>query len=82
MLPGGRTFTAVDAPVKHLIMTAYEVTDAQLLGGPDWIDSTGFDINRADRDVFIPRANAHDAPDAAFRPIPTEAPPRVENPAG
>lgn len=45
VMPGGRTFIAVDAPVRRLIATAYDVEDTQVLGGPDWINSMGFDID-------------------------------------
>jgi uncharacterized protein (TIGR03435 family) len=43
--PGAQRFTAVDAPLRRLIMMAYDITDRQILGGPDWIDSKGFDLD-------------------------------------
>lgn len=42
--PGGQRFTAIDAPLKNLIMLAYDLTDLQISGGPAWTTSDGFDI--------------------------------------
>jgi uncharacterized protein (TIGR03435 family) len=44
MQPGGR-FTAVNVPVRMLIRNAYQLQDAQLIGGPTWITTEKFDIN-------------------------------------
>jgi uncharacterized protein (TIGR03435 family) len=41
--PGGR-FTAKNIPLRMLIRTAYRLQNDQILGGPDWVGSTGFDI--------------------------------------
>jgi len=41
--PGGR-FTAVNAPLRFLIMYAYQLQGHQLVGAPDWITSERFDI--------------------------------------
>jgi len=43
MQPGGR-FTATNVPLRMLIRNAYQLQDAQLVGGPDWIASDRFDI--------------------------------------
>jgi uncharacterized protein (TIGR03435 family) len=42
--PGGR-LVAVNAPVKMLIQNAYQLRPYQVLGGPGWIDSDGYDID-------------------------------------
>jgi uncharacterized protein (TIGR03435 family) len=43
LLPGGRA-VVTNAPLRRVILTAYELFPQQLLGGPDWIDSDRFDI--------------------------------------
>jgi uncharacterized protein (TIGR03435 family) len=43
MAPGGR-FTAVNVPLRQLILIAYQVQPFQIEGGPDWLDSDRFDI--------------------------------------
>jgi uncharacterized protein (TIGR03435 family) len=40
---GGR-LTIVNLPLREIIRAAYQVADYQLLGGPDWIRSTRFDV--------------------------------------
>jgi uncharacterized protein (TIGR03435 family) len=35
----------VGIPVRRLIMQAYEIHDSQIVGGPDWLGSEGYDIN-------------------------------------
>src|SRR5262245_11808384 len=42
-LPGGR-FRAVNATVQSLIRIAYQLQDFQISGGPDWMNSTTFDV--------------------------------------
>ncbi len=41
--PGGR-LTALNAPLMMLIQNAYEVQASQVVGGPAWINSEGYDI--------------------------------------
>jgi uncharacterized protein (TIGR03435 family) len=41
--PGGR-FVAVNVPVRHVIRTAFQLQNDQIVGGPDWIDTDRFDI--------------------------------------
>jgi bla regulator protein blaR1 len=41
--PGGR-FTATNMPLRQLILFAYQVQPAQLIGGPNWLASERFDI--------------------------------------
>jgi uncharacterized protein (TIGR03435 family) len=41
--PGGR-YVATNATVRTLIKSAYVLHDTQLLGGPKWVDTEGFDI--------------------------------------
>ena len=41
-LPDG--FSAANANVRQLIANAYDVKDDQVSGGPDWVGSTGYDI--------------------------------------
>jgi uncharacterized protein (TIGR03435 family) len=42
--PGAR-LTASNATVKMLIMLAYQVMPGQISGGPNWLESDGFDID-------------------------------------
>ena len=42
-LPGAR-LTATGMTLKYLIEYAYSITDRQLLGGPDWLDTARFDV--------------------------------------
>jgi uncharacterized protein (TIGR03435 family) len=41
--PGGR-FNTINAPLKQLIVFAYELQDHQLVGAPDWITKARYDI--------------------------------------
>jgi uncharacterized protein (TIGR03435 family) len=41
--PGGR-FNAVNAPLRFLILYAYQIQGYQLIGAPDWIATERFDI--------------------------------------
>jgi uncharacterized protein (TIGR03435 family) len=43
--PGGERFTATNTTLKLLIMTAYGVTDRQVSGGPNWVNSEYYDID-------------------------------------
>jgi uncharacterized protein (TIGR03435 family) len=43
MQPGG-LFTASNVPLRMLIRNAYQLQEAQLIGGPDWIASARFDV--------------------------------------
>jgi hypothetical protein len=42
-LPGGR-LTTTNAPLMMLIQNAYSVQASQVVGGPSWINSDGYDI--------------------------------------
>jgi bla regulator protein blaR1 len=37
--------TMVGMPVRQLIAQAYEIHDSQIIGGPDWLGSQGYDVN-------------------------------------
>ena len=41
--PGGR-FNTFNIPVRQLILFAYQIQGYQLVGGPDWISNTRYDI--------------------------------------
>jgi uncharacterized protein (TIGR03435 family) len=41
----GDRYTVTNATLRVLILNAYEILDAQLVGGPRWIESDRFDIN-------------------------------------
>jgi uncharacterized protein (TIGR03435 family) len=43
--PGGQGFEATKASLKHIIIMAYNITERQISGGPDWLESDTFDIN-------------------------------------
>jgi uncharacterized protein (TIGR03435 family) len=55
-LIGGR-FTVGNVTLKTLIVSAFRVTDFQILGGPGWMDSDRFDVNaKAGRNVSLNEA--------------------------
>ena len=37
-------FTGINLPLRRLIRQAYDIHDSQIVGGPDWLNSEGFDI--------------------------------------
>src|SRR5687768_4382124 len=52
--PGGR-FDTTNVRLRDLVMFAYQVRPFQVEGGPDWVDSVGFDIvAKAETDVAPP----------------------------
>src|SRR5215475_10803605 len=54
--PGGR-FISTNATVRLLIQNAYQLRGFQVLGGPNWIDSDGYDIDaRPTPEVEITKA--------------------------
>jgi uncharacterized protein (TIGR03435 family) len=44
-MPGGDRFTATNVSVRQLVLFAYDLQDARLIGGPDWIRSERFDVD-------------------------------------
>lgn len=38
-------YTVTNATLRVLILNAYEILDAQLVGGPRWVDTDRFDVN-------------------------------------
>src|ERR1022692_658125 len=50
--PGGQTFGGNCVTLRLLIKYSYKITDAQLAGGPDWLDYERYDFQaKADRPV-------------------------------
>jgi bla regulator protein BlaR1 len=43
--PGGQRFEATNASLKHIIIMAYNITERQISGGPNWLESDTFDID-------------------------------------
>jgi uncharacterized protein (TIGR03435 family) len=43
-LPGGQTYVARFVPLKLMIELMYKITDSQIVGGPDWINTDRFDV--------------------------------------
>ena len=41
----GETFTVANFSLMRLMQVAYSVTEAQIIGGPEWVRSDRFDIN-------------------------------------
>ena len=53
----GGFFFATNYPVKALITNAYRVSDFQVQGGPDWMNTEKFDIEaRAEAGAVAPPA--------------------------
>ncbi|HEX3747973.1 MAG TPA: TIGR03435 family protein [Bryobacteraceae bacterium] len=49
-LPGNQTYEAIGAPLRTIMTVAYTVTDRQISGGPEWINSDRWNIEaKADR---------------------------------
>jgi uncharacterized protein (TIGR03435 family) len=51
--PAGGRFTATNARLKMLIGLAYKVQNFEILGGPGWIDSDGYDVTAKAADSNI-----------------------------
>ncbi|SRR5579871_658763 len=43
-LPGGQTYVARFVPLKLMMKLMYKISDAQIVGGPDWINTDRFDV--------------------------------------
>jgi len=43
-LPGGQTYIACNIPLRVMIALMYHVTDSQISGGPDWINTERYDV--------------------------------------
>jgi uncharacterized protein (TIGR03435 family) len=43
-LPGGQTYVAGGIPVRVMIKGMYGITDSQIVGGPNWIDTELWDV--------------------------------------
>jgi uncharacterized protein (TIGR03435 family) len=43
-LPGNQTYEAIGAPLRMIMTVAYTVTDRQISGGPDWINTDRWNI--------------------------------------
>jgi uncharacterized protein (TIGR03435 family) len=44
ILPGGR-YSATNVPLRMMIRSAYGLQDYQLVGGPAWLGTDGYDVN-------------------------------------
>jgi uncharacterized protein (TIGR03435 family) len=44
VLPGGQTYVARFVPLKLMIKLMYKITDSQIVGGPDWMNTDMFDV--------------------------------------
>ena len=44
-MPGGQTYIARNVPLRMMITAMYRITDSQIAGGPDWIDTEHYDID-------------------------------------
>jgi uncharacterized protein (TIGR03435 family) len=42
--PGGQSYEAIGAPLRTIMTVAYTVTDRQISGGPDWINTDRWNI--------------------------------------
>jgi uncharacterized protein (TIGR03435 family) len=43
-LPGGQTYVAGDVPLGLMIKFMYEITDNQIVGAPNWVDTEFWDV--------------------------------------
>jgi uncharacterized protein (TIGR03435 family) len=44
-MPGGQTYIARNVPLRLMIKAMYRITDSQIVGGADWIDTEHYDID-------------------------------------
>jgi uncharacterized protein (TIGR03435 family) len=44
-IPGGQTYIARNVPPRLMIKAMYRITDSQIVGGADWIDTEHYDID-------------------------------------
>src|SRR5215467_13269664 len=44
-MPGGQTYIARCVPLKLMMKLMYKITDGQIVGAPDWINNTRFDVS-------------------------------------
>jgi uncharacterized protein (TIGR03435 family) len=59
MLPGNQTYIAQNAPLRLIMTVAYSVTDRQIAGGPDWMNTDRYDITaKADRRCTVEELHA------------------------
>lgn len=65
MMEPGR-FTATNIPIRLIIKFAYNLqSDAQLTGGPGWINSEKYDIEGKESDSFVESMKGHSFEEAA-----------------
>jgi uncharacterized protein (TIGR03435 family) len=51
---GNQSYVATNMPLRQLIRIAYGVSDRQLSGGPDWMNTTTFDMDaKADKPASV-----------------------------
>jgi hypothetical protein len=43
-LPGGLTYIATNQPLRMMIKAMYRITDSQIAGGPDWMNTEMYDV--------------------------------------
>lgn len=49
-MPGGQSYECIGAPLRMIMTVAYTVTDRQISGGPDWMNTDRWNIEaKADR---------------------------------
>src|ERR1035438_2211652 len=44
VLPGGQTYVGRFVPLKLMIKLMYKISDSQIAGGPDWMNTDMFDV--------------------------------------
>jgi len=57
ILPGGR-YSATNVPLRMMIRSAYGIQDFQLVGGPAWLNTDGYDV--------VAKAATDEPPDRLF----------------
>src|SRR5229473_809561 len=61
-ISGLQQLAVKNTSLRNLIRVAYQVRDFQISGGPDWIDSTHYDIDANAKDKPAPREWLHTMP--------------------
>jgi len=43
-LPGGQTYIATNVPLRLMMKLMYKITDSQIIGGPEWMNTALYDV--------------------------------------
>ena len=44
-MPGGQTYVATNIPLRLMMMSVYRISDSQIVGEPNWMDTEPWDVD-------------------------------------